>query len=342
MDVYSHYPLKQCNTFGFDVHARLFAAVNTTDDLRVLLSDNRYRAMPLLVLGGGSNIVFCDDFEGLVIHPQMTGIEKQAEDAEFVYLRAGAGVVWDDFVACAVRHNWGGVENLSLIPGHAGASPVQNIGAYGVEAKDTIHQVECMMIDTGERRVFSNAECAFGYRDSIFKREWKNKTVVTHVVFRLWKKPVLQTRYGTIAGELKNYSERSIQTVRQAIIAIRRKKLPDPAETGNAGSFFKNPVVRRETAERIAATDPQLVVYPVDDTFVKLPAGRLIELAGWKGRRMGNVGVHAQQALVLVHYGGGTGNDIVALAAAIQQSVYDKFGVRLEREVNIIARKDDI
>jgi UDP-N-acetylmuramate dehydrogenase len=249
--------------------------------------------------------------------------------------------VWDDFVAFAVQHNWGGAENLSLIPGRAGASPVQNIGAYGVEAKAIIYQVECTLIGTGERRVFSNAECAFGYRDSVFKREWKDKTVVTHVVFRLRKEPVLQIHYGPVADELKNYPELSLHTVRQAIIAIRRRKLPDPAETGNAGSFFKNPVVPEETAARIAATDPQLTTYPADNASVKLPAGRLIELAGWKGRRVGNVGVHAQQALVLVNYGGATGHDIMALAAAIQQSVYDKFGVHLEREVNVIVNRSN-
>jgi UDP-N-acetylmuramate dehydrogenase len=336
MEVHSHYPLKQFNTFGFDVHAGLFAAVGTTDELLAVLSDKRYCTLPLLILGGGSNSVFCDDFDGLVVHPQMTGIEKQAEDAEFVYLRVGAGVVWDDFVSYAVQRNWGGAENLSLIPGRVGATPVQNIGAYGVEAKSIIHQAECILIDTGERRVFSNAECAFGYRDSVFKRAWKNKTVVTHVVFRLRKEPVLQTHYGHVADELKNYPELSLQTMRQAIMAIRRRKLPDPAETGNAGSFFKNPVVPNETAMRIAAADPHLATYPVDGSSVKLPAGRLIELAGWKGRRVGNVGVHPQQALVLVHYGGATGHDIIALATAIQQSVYDKFGVHLEREVNVI------
>ncbi|MDR2362785.1 MAG: UDP-N-acetylmuramate dehydrogenase [Prevotellaceae bacterium] len=336
MEVHSHYSLKHFNTFGFDVHAGLFAAASTTDELLSLLSDKRYRALPLLILGGGSNMVFCDDFNGLVIHPQMTGIEKQAEDAEFVYLRVGAGVVWDDFVSYAVQRNWGGAENLSLIPGRVGAAPVQNIGAYGVEAKAIIHQIECILIDTGERRLFSNAECAFGYRDSAFKHAWKNKTIITHVVFRLRKKPVLQTHYGHIAAELKNYPDISLQTIRQAIITIRRTKLPDPAETGNAGSFFKNPVVPNETAARIAAIDPRLTTYPVDDTSVKLPAGRLIELAGWKGRRIGNVGVHTQQALILVHYGGATGHDIMALAAAIQQSVYNKFGVHLEREVNVI------
>ncbi|MDR1681531.1 MAG: UDP-N-acetylmuramate dehydrogenase [Prevotellaceae bacterium] len=336
MEFHACYSLKSHNTFGFDVRTGLFAAVDTADELQALLSDARYHTMPRLVLGGGSNMVFCGDFDGLVIHPRMGGIEKQAEDAEEVYLRAGAGVVWDDFVACAVQHGWGGAENLSFIPGRVGASPVQNIGAYGVEAKAIIHQVECILTGTGERRIFSNAECAFGYRDSVFKHAWKDRAVVTHVVFRLRKRPVLQVHYSPLADELKNYPEHSLPAVRQAIIAIRRRKLPDPAETGNAGSFFKNPVVPKATAERLAAADPQLTLYPVNDASVKLPAGRLIELAGWKGRRVGNVGVHAQQALVLVHYGGGTGNEIMALAAAIRQSVYDRFGVQLEPEVNVI------
>jgi len=325
------YSLKAHNTFGFDVSADYFAVPATVEELQKLLADERYRTLPHLILGGGSNLLFCSDFKGLVIHPQIKGIERVGEDTNFVYLRVGAGVVWDDLVAYAVENNWGGIENLSFIPGHVGASPVQNIGAYGVEAKDTIHQIECVLIATGEEKVFTNSECCFGYRDSIFKHEWR--AIVTHVTFRLHKQPQLCTHYAQVEDELKNYPDRSLATVRQAIIAIRRRKLPDPAELGNAGSFFKNPVVSKTTAERLAAYDPQMTLYPVDNEHIKLPAGRLIELAGWKGKRTGNVGVHAQQALVLVNYGGGTGSEIYQLAQAIQTSVYEKFGIALELEV---------
>ncbi|MDR3351272.1 MAG: UDP-N-acetylmuramate dehydrogenase [Prevotellaceae bacterium] len=336
MTVHADYSLKKLNTFGFDVRAKFFAAPETIETLRELLSGNRYARLPQLILGGGSNMLFCADFDGLVIQPRITGIEKTAETADDVYLRVGAGVVWDDFVAYAVQHHWGGVENLSFIPGQVGASPVQNIGAYGAEAKDSIRQVECLLCATGERKVFTAEECAFGYRDSIFKQAWRGRAIVTHVVFRLAKQPVLRTHYGTIEEELKKFPEVTLQTLREAIIAIRRKKLPDPQELGSAGSFFKNPVVPKKLADELIAKDPQMAVYPVNGDYVKLPAARLIEQAGWKGKRAGAVGVHAQQALVIVHYGGGTGREALALSSLIGQSVYEKFGVQLEPEVNII------
>jgi UDP-N-acetylmuramate dehydrogenase len=244
--------------------------------------------------------------------------------------------VWDDFVAYAVQNHWGGVENLSFIPGHVGASPVQNIGAYGAEAKDSIQQVEGIIRATGEQKLFAVGECAFGYRDSIFKQAWRDRLIVTHVVFRLDKQPVLRTHYGNVEEELKQFPEVTLQTLREAIIAIRRKKLPDPQELGNAGSFFKNPVVPKKLADELTAHNPRMTFYPVNDDYTKLPAAYLIEQAGWKGKRFGEVGVHALQPLVLVHYGGGTGKDILALSNRIRQSVYEKFSVQLETEVNIV------
>lgn len=336
MTVHADYSLKKLNTFGFDVRAKFFAAPDTVEALGELLFDSRYARLPQLVLGGGSNMLFCGDFNGLVIQPQITGIEKIEETADAVYLRVGAGVVWDDFVAYAVQHHWGGVENLSFIPGHVGASPVQNIGAYGAEAKDSIRQVECLLKATGEQKAFTAEECTFGYRDSIFKQAWRGRLIVTHVVFRLAKQPVLRTHYGNVEEELKKFPEVTLQTLREAIIAIRRKKLPDPQELGSAGSFFKNPVVPKKLADAIAAKDPQMTAYPVNGDYAKLSAARLIEQAGWKGKRAGAVGVHGQQALVIVHYGGGTGNDALALSDRIRQSVYEKFGVNLETEVNIV------
>jgi UDP-N-acetylmuramate dehydrogenase len=337
MMIQADYPLKKLNTFGFDVRAKFFAAPESVEELGELLSGNRYARLPQLVLGGGSNMLFCGDFDGLVIQPRITGMEKIAETAGAVSLRVGAGVVWDDFVAYAVQHHWGGVENLSFIPGHVGASPVQNIGAYGAEAKDSIRQVECILKATGERKLFAAEACAFGYRDSIFKQAWRGKLIVTHVVFQLAKQPVLRTHYGNVEEELKKYQEVTLQTLREAIIAIRRKKLPDPQELGNAGSFFKNPVVPKKLAEEVLLKDPQMAVYPANGDYAKLSAARLIEQAGWKGKRVGAVGVHAQQALVIVHYGGGGGNDALALSSMIQQSVYEKFGVKLEPEVHIVA-----
>ncbi len=336
MTIERNYSLKQLNTFGFDIKADYFATPATVEELCRILADERYRALPRLIMGSGSNLLFCSDFKGLVIQPKILGIEKTAEDTEFVYLRAGAGVVWDNLVAHAVANGWGGIENLSLIPGHVGASPVQNIGAYGAEAKDSIHRVECVLTDTCELKIFTNEECSFGYRDSVFKNEWRGKAVVTHVTYRLRKTPQLDTHYGNVEDELRNFPEISLNTVRQAIVAIRSRKLPDTAELGNAGSFFKNPVVPKTLADAIVAQDPKMTVYPVNDTQVKLPAGRLIELAGWKGKRVGSVGVHTQQALVLVSYGGGTGRDIFQLAQAIQQSIREKFDIELEMEVNAI------
>ncbi len=336
MLIQKHYPLKPHNTFGFDVKALYYAAPANIEELKELLADPAYNNLPRLILGGGSNLLLRGDVEGLVIHPQSGEINVSFEDNEHVYVEAGAGVIWDDLVAYCVKNNWGGLENLSGIPGNVGAAPVQNIGAYGVEVKDCIASVEALEIDSLETRRFTTEACGFGYRNSIFKQDWKNKLIITRVRFRLDRIPRLKTHYGSIAQLMQTQPDAGIQQVREAVLQIRREKLPDPAVTGNAGSFFKNPTVSPEKAAELQAMAPRLMTYPAEDNQVKIPAGWLIEQAGWKGKRIGNVGVHNAQALVLVNYGNGSGNEVLQLAEAIQQSVAEKFGIRLEMEVNVV------
>lgn len=336
MQIHHNYPLKKLNTFGFDIKALHYAEPSTLDELQELLSDPIYKSMPHIVIGGGSNILFRNDYDGLVIHPKLSGIERIREDDQQVVLKVGAGIVWDDFVAHCVDHNLGGIENLSGIPGTVGASPVQNIGAYGVEVKDTIVEVHAIRMEDLKRITFNKADCRFGYRDSIFKQEWNNKLIILSVSFSLSKVPVLTTHYGAIADILKNNQQASISDLRNAILQIRDQKLPDHAKAGNVGSFFKNPTILKSKAAPLTAAYPNLTVYPVDDLFVKIPAGWLIEQCGWKGKKVGDVGVHSNQALVLVNYGQGTGEQIIRLASAIQKSVMEKFGITLEMEVNIV------
>jgi UDP-N-acetylmuramate dehydrogenase len=336
MPLHRNYPLKAHNTFGLDVKALCYAAPSHLEELGELLMHPSCNAMPRLVIGGGSNLLFRHDFPGLVIQPQLREWSKTAEDDNTVTLRVGAGVVWDDFVAHCVAHRWGGIENLSGIPGTVGASPVQNIGAYGVEVETVIKHVEALRIDNGQPVVFTHEACRFGYRDSVFKQAWKNRVVITHVVFELSKNPALVTHYGSMADALKAFPNAGMEQVRQVILHTRRQKLPDPAELGNAGSFFKNPTVPKAQADTLRAAYPQLPSYPVDEQQVKIPAAWLIEQCGWKGKRTGQAGVHATQALVLIHYGGGTGDEILQLAHAIQQSVRDKFGVSLDMEINVV------
>ncbi len=352
MPIQENYPLKAHNTFGFDVRARYYAAPATIDELKALLSTEPCRQLPKLVLGGGSNLLFRGDFEGLVIHPRFNNISHRSHglnllqkicvnlcnlwENKYVFVTAGAGVVWDDFVAYCVNKGWGGPENLSGIPGTVGAAPVQNIGAYGVEVKDCIERVDAIRLDTLEEMAFTKADCQFGYRDSIFKQEWKNKLLITQVTFKLALQPVLKTHYGALAEMLQQHATVGVQQVRDAVLQIRRQKLPDPTEAGNAGSFFKNPTVLRAVADQLQAQYPQLTVYPVDEQHTKIPAGWLIEQSGWKGKRTGHVGVHAAQSLVLVNYGNGSGREVLQLAEAIQQSVSDKFNIKLEMEVNVV------
>lgn len=321
-----------------DVKAQWFASFSSKAELRALLADRRISEEPLLILGGGSNILFTEDFEGIVLKNNIKGIHIHEETDDSILVDAGAGENWHQFVLQAVDNGWAGIENLSLIPGCVGASPIQNIGAYGVEVKDVISSIEAVNIHSKESRQFSNAECQFGYRDSIFKREEKGKWVITKVRFALKKNAVLNTTYGAIKDTLDKMgiSSPSIKDVSQAVIAIRQSKLPDPAQIGNAGSFFKNPEISVNQFLSLKENYPAIVSYPIDTTKVKVPAGWLIETAGWKGKNFGTYGVHKDQALVLVNYGNADGNDIKKLAESIKHSIWETFGIQLETEVNII------
>ncbi|PZX14389.1 UDP-N-acetylmuramate dehydrogenase [Breznakibacter xylanolyticus] len=330
-------PLKPLHTFGIDVNAHSYFEFSDVSQLTALIRSGALQGVEPLVLGGGSNFLPVADVAALVIHPVNKGIRIISQTDEAVWVEAAAGEVWDDLVAWAVQMGFYGLENLSLIPGHVGAAPVQNVGAYGVEAGDAIHQVHAIDLRDGSELLFSQHECRFGYRDSIFKSDrYRNQLVVTRVMFRLSKLPVFHLQYGNLSEEVARMGEVTLSNVRQAVMAIRMAKLPDPAVTGNAGSFFKNPVVDISLADRLKMQYPHMPVYPVDDRHVKLPAGWLIDTAGWKGVVMGQAGVHPLQALVLINRGQATGREIVALAHAIEQDVLAKFGVHLEKEVNII------
>jgi UDP-N-acetylmuramate dehydrogenase len=334
-------PLRPYNTFGIDVLARSFGVFAGVDELEELLLENK---SGLLVLGGGSNLLFTKNYDGLVLKNEIKGIEKIAEDDAHVYVRAGAGENWHQFVLHCIANGWAGVENLSLIPGNVGASPMQNIGAYGVEIKDVFHQLEAYHIHEKKTVNFSAADCAFGYRESVFKRQLKGQFIITSVTFKLYRQPVFNTSYGAIEQQLEKMgvTELSIKAISDAVIAIRSSKLPNPAEIGNAGSFFKNPTVNVQVFENLQERYPAMPGYTQADGSVKLAAGWLIEHCGpqegisWKGYRMGDAGCHAMQALVLVNYGRASGSDIYNLSEEILQSVNKKFGVLLEREVNIV------
>jgi len=331
--------LKPYNTFGIAAKAELLARLGSVADLRSLLTVPELAGRPRLVLGGGSNLLFTHDFQGVVLLNEIPGIDVINEDERTVLVKAGAGVVWHDLVLHCVQRGLGGIENLSLIPGKVGAAPMQNIGAYGVEIKDTFHSLEALRISDGEVITFDKAACNFGYRESFFKREGRDRFVILNVTFQLNKAPhALNTSYGNITDELERMgiTQPTIMDVSNAVIAIRRSKLPDPTVLGNAGSFFKNPVVPKALAEKIKASYPDAVAYPAGDGLMKLAAGWLIEKAGWKGHRAGACGVHDRQALVIVNHGGATGQAVYDLSEQVLQSVKDRFGVELEREVNIL------
>ncbi len=333
---YENYSLLAHNTFGMDVRAALFFEYDTVDELYTFLhSDEFVRRDRFIHIGGGSNLLFGGDYDGVVMHSAIRGLEVVAEDNEHVWIRVGAGYVWDDLVACCVAHGWAGVENLSAIPGEVGASAVQNIGAYGVEVKDVIDRVETMAID-GATRTFTNEECCYGYRDSVFKRELRGEYIVTHVVYRLDKVPVFRLDYGDLHVRVAACGEPTLKAVRDAVIAIRDSKLPDPHVLGNAGSFFTNPVIPRAKYEALCVQYPNMPSYPIDDTHVKVPAGWLIDSAGWKGRALGRAAVHDRQALVLVNLGGATGKEVMTLAERICEEVYNKYGISITPEVNFI------
>ena len=327
------------NTFGIDVSARYFVEINHLQEYIQLVQEGRYAHVKHLFLGGGSNLLLTQDIDALVVKIQMSGIEVIDENAEYVWVKAGAGVVWHDFVCYAVDHQWAGIENMSLIPGTVGAAPMQNIGAYGVEIKDTFDHLDALNLTTMQMERFDATRCAFGYRESYFKHEGKGQYLITAVCFRLNKQVQAQTSYGAIQSVLaeKGISNPGISDVANAVIEIRQSKLPDPKEIGNSGSFFKNPTLSADAAARLIAEYPNIPHYPVEgSTDIKFPAGWLIEQAGWKGYRSGDAGVHAKQALVLVNYGQAKGSEIQALSEQIKKSILEKFGVVLETEVNIL------
>jgi UDP-N-acetylmuramate dehydrogenase len=330
--------LKPYNTFGMDVTASHFATFGSVDELNQILHLTEIKKSPMLVLGGGSNLLLTKNFEGLVLKNELHGISILKTENEFTYVKSAAGEVWHNFVLFCIENNLGGVENLSLIPGSVGAAPMQNIGAYGIEIKDVFQELEAYEIATGKIKTFNLTECKFGYRESVFKQDLKDQYIITSVTFRLTKNPKLNTSYGAINDELQKQgiSNPTIKDVSNAVIAIRKSKLPDPKEIGNSGSFFKNPVVLKSLLEKLKETYLDIPSYPVDDMHVKLAAGWLIEKAGWKGKTIGNYGVHKNQALVLVNYGGANGSDIFKLSEDILLSIKTQFGVELEREVNIL------
>lgn len=336
MEVRENYSLKNYNTFGIEVKCRYFVESDTESEFLEFVSSYELKPEEIMVLGEGSNFLFTDDFDGTVFYPTMKGMEIVEENDEHVWVKVGAGEVWDDFVAWAVEQGYGGVENLSLIPGHVGAAPVQNVGAYGMEAGDTIERVEAIQIEKARKETISAADCRFAYRDSVFKGEWKNRYIVTYVVFRLTKVPEFRLNYGSVREELQKLGEVSLKNIRRAIIQIRRAKLPDVKELPNAGSFFKNPVVSREQAGQLKERYPELPVYPVDEDRVKLAAGWLIEQCGWKGKDLGKVGVYEKQALILVNRAGASGVEVARLANEVKKSVFMTFGVWIEPEVYVI------
>ena len=338
MKVVEDHSIKNLNTFGVDVKAKYIAEIFSEDDLYKLLGNKEFENISKCVLGGGSNILFTKDYNGLIIKNSVHGIRIIEDDDEFVIIEAGAGINWDDFVNYCVERKWGGVENLSLVPGTVGAAPIQNIGAYGQELENVFFNLEGVFIESGEKKSFSNLECNFGYRDSIFKNELRNKLVITKVSLKLSKRPEINLSYPAVREELndRKIANPKIKDLRKIIIDIRKAKLPDPKIIGNAGSFFKNPVIRIEKFQMLRVKFPDLNYYPVDDLHVKLSAAALIDKCGWKGKRIGNCGCYEKQPLVLVNYGGATADEIINLANSIKSSVEEKFEISLEKEVNLI------
>lgn len=338
MKMQENISLKPYNSFGIDARARFFTRFGDVDSLQQLLEQFAADQKNLLILGGGSNMLLTKDYDGLVLKNEIEGIRVVEEDDRHIYVRAGAGFNWHRFVRYCVEHTYAGLENLSLIPGNVGASPMQNIGAYGVEVKDVFHTLEALHLRERSMHTFSLNDCRFGYRESVFKREYKDQFVITAVTFRLNKQPVFRTDYGAIRQELEamGVKELSIEAISQAVIRIRSSKLPDPKEIGNAGSFFKNPVVPNAQFGQLKNMHPGVIAFPAGEGYTKLAAGWLIEQCGWKGYRKGDAGCYAKQALVLVNYGSATGQEVYDLSASIISSVQEKFGITLEREVNII------
>ena len=338
MNISANISLKSYNTFGIDAAAKYFTSIQSIENIKELIDSNEYKTNEHLILGGGSNLLLTKNVDALVIKNDLKGIEIVKETADSVFVKCAAGEVWHEFVMWSIHHNYGGLENLSLIPGCTGASPMQNIGAYGVEIKNTFYELEAIHTQTGEQKIFTKSECEFGYRESVFKRQFKNQFIITSVTFQLSKAPTFHIEYGAIKQELDamKVSDLSLKAISQAVINIRSSKLPNPKEIGNAGSFFKNPEVTHDVYERLKNEFQNLVAYPLENSHYKLAAGWLIEQCGLKGYRVGDAGVHKLQALVLVNYDNATGNEIYDLSTHVLQTVKTKFGVDLEREVNII------
>ncbi|WP_026951572.1 UDP-N-acetylmuramate dehydrogenase [Algoriphagus mannitolivorans] len=337
MNIQENISLKPFNTFGIDQTARFFVTVRSIEDLKEALQFAKAENLEVFILGGGSNILLTQDLDLLVVKLEINGIKLLREDSEHVWVKSGAGEIWHDFVMYAIEQEWAGIENLSLIPGTVGASPMQNIGAYGVEIKDVFESLEALNRESLEIEVFDAESCRFGYRESVFKNELKGQYIICSVTFRLRKQPVFQTSYGAIQDTLAKNGVKtlSIRAISDAVIEIRQSKLPDPKVIGNSGSFFKNPTVSFEKYEELKDKFPAIPGYP-QDKGVKLAAGWLIEQAGWKGYRNGQIGVHDKQALVLVNHGEGKGKDLMNLSQKIQDSIFEKFGVQLQPEVNFI------
>jgi UDP-N-acetylmuramate dehydrogenase len=338
MMIYKNIPLKKYNTFGLDYFAECMIRVKSEKEAISLFTGTLTWKNPLLILGSGSNILFTSDFKGTILYPEIKGIKIEEEEPynRNVIVSAGAGVNWDDFVAWSVNKGFGGIENLSLIPGKVGATPVQNIGAYGVEVNDRIVKVKTININDGSIRVFNNHECEFGYRNSIFKNREKGKYLVTRVYYKLAINPLLNLSYESLKEEVNKLGAETLINVRQGVINIRKSKLPDPEIIGNAGSFFKNPVVESCVALNLKNEFPDIPVYKDREGYMKLASAWLIERCGWKGERRGDAGVHNKQALVLINYGNATGKEIYNLSEEIRKSVHIKFGIDLEREVEIV------
>lgn len=333
------FSLRGYNTFGIEVCAKYFAKFNSVEELQELneqqTTNNKQQT---LILGGGSNILFTGNYDGLVLKNEMKGLEVVKEDEENIYIRAGAGENWHQFVMYCVDNNYGGVENLSLIPGNVGASPMQNIGAYGVEIKEVFHELEALHLEEKSVVKFSLPGCEFGYRESVFKKKFKDQFVILNVTYRLSKIPKFNTSYHALQEELEKMkiSELTVKAISQAVINIRKSKLPDPAKIGNAGSFFKNPEISKKQVEDLQMIYPQIPFYQMTDVVYKIPAAWLIEQCGWKGYRKGDAGCHEMQPLVLVNYSHASGKEIYELSEAIKISVKEKFNIELTREVNII------
>jgi UDP-N-acetylmuramate dehydrogenase len=338
MEIIPNQPLEQYNTFGVQATAKQFIAVKKVAEAVEILQGKKSKNVPLMILGEGSNVLFTGDFEGLILKNEIGGIHVVREDDDYVWVKAGGGVIWHQLVESCIRAGFGGIENLSLIPGTVGAAPVQNIGAYGVELREVMEALEAYELKTGKKRYFRNNECRFGYRDSIFKNELRQQFIITNVILRLDKTPKFNLSYGVLQETIEpvHPGKLTLRHVSDAVIKIRSSKLPDPSKTGNAGSFFKNPNVSRQTYHRLRMKHPDLPGFEQDEDNVKIPAGWLIEQCGWKGKRLGNAGVHENQALVIVNYGGATGKEILDVAEKIRASVLKRFGINLIPEVNIL------